>query len=153
MATASKQTTTSTQPVPPTFEPSLADTWKAFEAAFNRKDAQEVSGFWEKDGTLIGPTGNWGVGRSGVEKAYAYDVTTFLQGTRSSFEIQRVRMIGSDVAHIDLEHVLSGARMPDGTTGTIKLHLVVLARKSGDQWRWLDARPYAFLPAPSAGRH
>ena len=87
MATVSTQTTTSTQHAPSTIEPSLASTWKAFEAAFNRQDAQEVAGFWEQDGTLIGPTGNWGTGRSGVEKVYSYDAANFLRGTRSSFEM------------------------------------------------------------------
>jgi hypothetical protein len=58
MATVPTQTGTSTQPAPPTLEPTLADTWKTFEAAFNRQDVQEVAGFWEPDGTQIGPTGN-----------------------------------------------------------------------------------------------
>ncbi len=154
MATVSKQASTSTQPMPSTIEPSIASTWKAFEAAFNRQDPKEVAGFWDPDGTLIGPTGNLGVGQAGVEKVFAFDRTNFLRGTRSTFEIQRIRMLGRDLACIDLEHALAGARMPDGSTGTMKLHLVVVARKAGEQWRWLDARPYAFLPPPpGTGMH
>lgn len=77
-------------------------------------------------------------------------MTSFLRGTRSTFEIQRVRMLGRDLVCMDLQHSVAGARMPDGSTGTMKLHLVVLARRSGDRWRWRDARPYAFPPAPSS---
>ncbi len=151
MATVSTHTTPTTQHLPTALEPSLADAWKAFEAAFNRQDVPAVAAFWEPEGTLIGPTGIWGIGRAGVEKVYAHDVTNFLRGTRSTFEVLRIRMLGPDLACMDCDHTIAGARLPDGTTGTMKLHLTLVARRSGDQWRWLDARPYAFLPAPSSG--
>lgn len=131
-----------------TLEPSLADAWKKFSAAFNRLDAKEVAAFWEADGTLIGPTGNKGIGRSGVEKVYAADVDNILRGTTSTFTVQTVRMLGRDLAWLDMEHDIIGARMPDGSSGTMKLHVVVLARRQGKEWRWLDTRPYAFLPSP-----
>jgi uncharacterized protein (TIGR02246 family) len=150
MATVSKQVSSPSQPAPAAIEPSLANAWKAFEEAFNRQEVHEVAAFWEADGTLIGPTGNVGIGRPGVEKVYAADVATILHGTRSTFEIQRVRMLGREHAFLDLDHTISGARLPDGSTGKMKLHIVAVARRSGDQWRWLDARPYAFLPAPPA---
>ena len=35
--------------------------------------------------------------------------------------------------------------MPDGTTGTMKMHVVVLAQKKGESWQWLDVRPSAFI--------
>ncbi len=153
MATVSTQGSPSTAHVPATVETSMADTLKAFEAAFNRQDTREVAAFWEQDGTLLSPMGAEGIGRAGVEKVYAADVATFLRGTRSTFEIDRVRMIGRDHAFLDLTHTISGARMPDGTTGTMRLHLAALARRSGDAWRWVDTRPYAFLPPPQATMH
>lgn len=148
MATVSKQTSTSSEHVPATIEPSLAEAWSKFEAAFNRQDPREVASFWDEEGTLISPAGMLGAGRAEVEKVYAYDLGTFLKGTRSSFDVQRVRTLARDVVCMDCDHTLSGARMPDGSTGTMKLHLVCIARRHGDGWRWLDARPYAFVPAP-----
>jgi uncharacterized protein (TIGR02246 family) len=148
MATASTHASPATRPATPKLDPGLAATWKAFGAAFNRQDPKEVASFWEQDGTLIGPTGTWGVGRSGVEKVYASDVEKFLRGTRSTFEVEAVRAIGRDLACIDLEHAIENAYLPDGSKGTLRLHLMVVARRSGDEWRWLDARPYAFLPEP-----
>jgi len=132
----------------PSLDPALAETWKKFNAAFNRFDVKEVAAFWEKDGTLIGPTGIWGSGRAGVENVYATDVEKILRGTTSTMTVQTVRMLGHDLAFLDLEHAVEGARMPDGTTGTMKLHLVVLARRHGKTWQWVDVRPYAFLPPP-----
>jgi uncharacterized protein (TIGR02246 family) len=147
MGTTSTQATGSTQQAAATVDPTLTASLRAFEEAFNRQDVKEVVGHWDPDGTLIGPTGLEGFGRSGVESVYASDVKTILRGTRSSFVIERVRKIGPDVAFVDIHHTISGARMPDGSTGTVKLHLAAVARKAGEVWRWLDARPYAFLPA------
>ena len=151
MATVSTQPS-SAPPMPtPIVDPSLADTCKRFNIAFNRADVKEVAAFWEKDGTLIGPTGSRGTGQSGVEKVFADDVNQFLRGTASSFTIETVRMLGRDLAFLDLEHAILGARMPDGTVGTMKLHAIILARRQGTEWRWLDVRPYGFLPSKPAG--
>jgi hypothetical protein len=58
------------------------------------------------------------------------------------------RDIGNDCALLDLDHELQNITKPDGSTGSMKLHVVILAKKAGDRWQWLDARPYAFLPPP-----
>ncbi len=148
MATASTHTSAGTHLEQPKMEPSLTQAWKAFEDAFNRQDPREVASFWDPEGSLVGPTGTRGDGRSGVEKVYRQDLELFLRGTRSTFEPETVRMIGRDVAFMDCSHRIEGARLPDGTMGTMRLHLAVVARRAGDGWRWLDARPYAFLPPP-----
>jgi uncharacterized protein (TIGR02246 family) len=154
MASVTTQQSSNPQTPTPSVEPSLADTCQRFNAAFNRADVKEVGAFWETDGTLIGPTGNRGSGRSGVEKVYADDVNQFLRGTTSTFTIESVRMLGRDLALLDMDHAIQGARLPDGTSGTMKLHTVILARRKGKEWRWLDARPYGFLPSrPSTSVH
>jgi uncharacterized protein (TIGR02246 family) len=150
MATVSTQPSSTPQLPTPDIDQSLADTCHRFNTAFNRADVKEVAAFWEKDGTLIGPTGNRGMGRPGVEKVFADDVDQFLRGTTSTFTIETVRMLGRDVAMLDMDHAIKGARLPDGTIGTMKLHTVILARRQGTEWRWLDARPYGFLPSKPA---
>ena len=150
MATVTPQSTSTPQAPTVTVESSLADTCRRFNMAFNRQDVKEVASFWETDGTLIGPTGIRGTGRSGVEKVYADDVNQFLRGTTSTFTIETVRMLGRDHALLDMDHVIEGARMPDGSSGTMKLHTVIVARRQGTEWRWLDARPYGFLPSKAS---
>ncbi len=127
-------------------EPSLEATCRRFNEAFNRFDTKQVAACWSEDGTLITPTGEVGRGRSGVETAYSHDCDTILAGTRSTFTITSVRRLGDELAFMDLDHELQNFRMPDGSTGTTKLHVVILAKKSGNAWQWLDARPYAYLP-------
>jgi uncharacterized protein (TIGR02246 family) len=126
----------------------LEDTLKKFNAAFNRFDENAVASFWADDGTLITPSGEYGRGRSEIAKVYGKDCETILDGTTSKFTIVGAREIGSDCALLDLDHDLQNFRMPDGSTGSMKIHIVILAQKRGNSWQWLDARPYAFMPPP-----
>jgi hypothetical protein len=79
---------------------------------------------------------------------YGHDVDTILSGTKSRFTISSARRLSPELVFLDLDHDLQNFRMPDGSTGAMKLHVVILAKKSGSGWQFLDARPYAFLPPP-----
>jgi uncharacterized protein (TIGR02246 family) len=129
-------------------EPSLEAAFRRFNELFNRFDTKQVASCWTEDGTLITPSGEVGRGRTGVEAAFRHDCDTILEGTTSRFTISSVRRLGSDLAFIDLDHELQNFRRPAGSRGMMKLHLVMLAKKSGNSWQWLDARPYAFVPPP-----
>jgi uncharacterized protein (TIGR02246 family) len=127
---------------------SLESSLRMFEDAFNKFDTKAVASCWTEDGTLLTPSGEQGRGRSGVETAYRNDVQTILDGTKSRFTITSVRRLNQDLCFLDLDHELQNCRKPDGTRGTMQLHVCILAKKSGNAWQWLDARPYAFLPKP-----
>lgn len=124
---------------------SLQKTLDAFSAAFNRLDAKAVASFWAEDGTLLNPMGHYGRGRAGVEKVFAEDARRFLAGATSRFVPKTARPVGNDCLFLDCDHEVHNARMPDGSTGTMILHLCVLAQRKGGEWKWLDARPYAFI--------
>jgi uncharacterized protein (TIGR02246 family) len=126
-------------------DPSLEKTVDAFTEAFNRFDAKAVASFWAEDGTLLNPIGHYGRGRAGVEKVFSEDAQRLLAGSTSKFTVRTARPVGSDCVLADCDHEVRNCRMPDGTTGTMMLHLVVLAQRQGGEWKWLDARPYAFL--------
>ncbi len=127
---------------------SLEKTLERFTEAFNRFDAKAVASFWADDGTLLNPIGNYGRGRAGVEKVFGEDAKRLLGGSRSRFTVTSVRRVRDDCAFLDCEQEVQGFRNPDGSTGTMRMHLAILAQKKGDGWQWLDARPYAFMPPP-----
>jgi uncharacterized protein (TIGR02246 family) len=129
-------------------ESSLEATIQKFTEAFNRHDRKAVAACFTEDGTLITPSGEYGNGRSGVERVYGHDVDQFLEGSTSKFTIVGARSIANDCAFLDLEHDIQNCRMPDGTRGPMKLHVVILAQRKGNAWLMQDVRPYAFLPAP-----
>ncbi len=129
-------------------DPSITATIDKFTEVFNRQNPKEVAAFWASDGTLVSPAGEWGKGRAGVEKVYGHDVDMFLKGTTSTFRVDSARMLKGGYALLDLTHEIQNARLPDGKTGTMSLHTVMLIRQSGKTWEFVDARPYAFLPPP-----
>jgi uncharacterized protein (TIGR02246 family) len=129
-------------------DPNLARTWTEFGAAFNRQDLRAIADFFEEDGTIVGLTGVRGDGRPGVEKVLSLALERIFRGTASTFTIESVRKIGRELVLVDVEHSAQGARMPDGSQGTRKIHVVALARKRGKGWKFLDVRPYEFAPMP-----
>jgi uncharacterized protein (TIGR02246 family) len=145
------QTTTSTgtarQQV--NVDSSLEATIGRFNEAFNRHNANEVGSFWAEDGTVINPIGNHGRGPNAVGRIFHDDMEGILQGTNSRFSVTGARKIGPDHVLLDLDHEVQNFKMPNGSTGTRKLHVVVLAQRRGEGWQFLDVRPYAFVePTP-----
>jgi uncharacterized protein (TIGR02246 family) len=144
-----QRTTTSMEAAEqPKVDRSLETTLRQFTDAFNRFDAREVASFWADDGTLLNPIGNFGRGRSEVERVFREDAETILAGSTSRFTITSARPVGSGHVLLDCDHDVANWRQPDGTRGHVKLHLVVLARRDGDRWQWLDARPYRIMDRP-----
>ncbi len=127
---------------------SLETTLRKFNDAFNRFDSREVASFWAEDGTLLNPVGNYGRGRSEVQRVYHEDAETILGGSTSRFAITSARPVAPDCVLLDLDHEVTNFRRPDGTRGDVTLHLVLLARRGGDRWEWLDARPYMIMQRP-----
>lgn len=143
-----EQTTASTGQQQSGVERSLQTTLERFNAAFNRFDAKEVASFWADDGTLLNPVGNYGEGRAAVERIFHQDAESILEGTTSTFTIQRARPVRADCVLLDLDHDVKGFRSQSGSTGPMKLHVVMLAQQKGDGWQWLDVRAFGFLQRP-----
>lgn len=131
-------------------DPSLEAANKKFTEAFNSFDPKAVASFFAEDGTLITPVGDVAHGRDEIAKLYAENVERIFKGSKSTFTITGARKAGPDTQWLDLEHEVQNAQQPDGTTGTMKMHVVVLVQKKGKDWKWLEARPYVFMPKDHA---
>jgi uncharacterized protein (TIGR02246 family) len=131
-------------------DPALEATNKKFTEAFNAFDAKAVASFFAADGTLINPVGNVAHGPEEIAKVFAEDAARFFKGSTSTFTITGAREVGPDTMWLDLDHTAKNARQPDGKTGEMKMHVVMLVQKQGDEWKYLEARPYAFVPMDHA---
>lgn len=127
-------------------DPSLEAANKKWTETFNTLDPKAVSAFFAADGTLITPLGKVAHGPAEVAKVFEEDAAKMFKGTTSTFTITGSRKVGADTVWLDVDHVAQNAKMPDGTTGTLKHHVVVLAQKKGNDWKWLEVRPYMFIP-------
>ena len=122
-----------------------------FITIFNKGDAKALSAFWVEDGSLVNPVGVVGKGPAGVEKVIAADLATILKGAKMEMKVAEFRAVGKDAAWVELEHVVAGAKGPDGAPiPTMTFHVPALMVKKGKNWMIAEARPYAYLPPPAA---
>jgi uncharacterized protein (TIGR02246 family) len=131
-------------------DPSLETANKKFTEAFNSFDPKAVASFFAEDGTLITPVGDVAHGRDEIAKLYGENVEKMFKGSKSTFTITGARKAGPDTQWLDIDHEVQNAHRPDGTTGTMKMHVIILAQKKGNDWKWLEARPYVFVPKDHA---
>jgi uncharacterized protein (TIGR02246 family) len=129
--------TTSATPVE-TMQASL----KRFCAAWKTTDGVTLADCYVADGSLITPFGQRADGRSAVAAMYAALLAGPLQGTTTTISLARVRTVGTDHAFVDAEQAIIA---PDGSV-LVSAHLAALLRHEGDRWRFVDARPYTFVP-------
>ncbi len=112
-----------------------------FCAAWKKNDGEALAAFFVDDGTLINPFGQRADGRGAVAAMYGEYFGSLLRGTSTAFDLTSVRSIGQDHALVDGEQAIFAA---DGTV-VLALHLAALLRSEAGAWRFIDARPYAFV--------
>jgi uncharacterized protein (TIGR02246 family) len=130
----------------PKVDPALETMVQKFTEAFNRFDAKAVAAFHAKDATLINPMGDVAHGPDGIARMFDEVAAKRWNGSTSRFTITGSRKLGPSTTWLDLDQEVQNVTMPDGTTGTMKVHVVWLAQKLGGTWKVLEARPYMFLP-------
>lgn len=130
----------------PKVDPALEAMVQKFSDAFNRFDGKAVAAFHAKDSTLINPMGDVAHGQDGIAKMFDEVVAKRWKGSTSRFTITGSRKIGPKTMWLDLDQEVQNVTMEDGTTGTMKVHVVWLAQNAGGTWKILEVRPYMFLP-------
>jgi uncharacterized protein (TIGR02246 family) len=114
-------------------------------AAWSANDGTAFAAFFTDDGSLINPFGERADGRAALTAMYSEYFGGMLKGTTTSISVSHLRAVGSDHAFADAEQTIYAA---NGDV-LLALHGVNLLRRDGDDWRLVDSRPYAFLPAPA----
>ena len=118
--------------------------FERYAAAWETNDGGAVADFFAEEGTLINPFGALADGRAAVAGMYSEYFAGMLRGTSTTLELANVRPIGDDHAFADAEQTIYGS----GGDVVLAAHLVALLRREGGDWRFVDARPYAYAAAP-----
>ena len=114
-------------------------------AAWSANDGTAFAAFFTDDGSLINPFGERADGRAALTAMYSEYFGGMLKGTTTSISVAHVRPVGPDHAVADAEQTIYA----ENGDVVLALHVVNLLRRDGDEWRLVDSRPYAFLPAPA----
>jgi len=119
-------------PTPANLEQAVRDRTKAFDAAWNRHDAEAVAAFYATDGDLVTETGDVFTGRDGIQKILTDAFDGDLKNSTLSSTVSSVRLIKPDVAIVD-----SDAELKPGEGDPRKVHVIsVLVNQNG---KWLTA--------------
>ena len=120
----------------------VADGWKT-------NDGQALARFFVDEGTLINPFGQRADGRDAVAAMYSEFFGEMLKGTTTEVIVSSVRAVEGNHAFADGEQTIYGS---DGEV-VLAAHISALLRREGNEWRFVDARPYT-IPArgPVRGR-
>jgi uncharacterized protein (TIGR02246 family) len=120
----------------------------AFADAWNKHDTVAMTALWSFDGDLINPSGRTAKGMTQIQKLFQDEHSTVMKQSTYTTTSTSIRFIEPALALVDAESEVSGVATPDGTTVTIKPHVVTLWRKTGGQWWIVAARAYSYLPPP-----
>jgi steroid delta-isomerase-like uncharacterized protein/uncharacterized protein (TIGR02246 family) len=116
-----------------------------FGDAFNRQDLAGIAAFFADTATVISPIGKFATGRDGIRGVLNEDLASIMVGSTSTFTVNRVRLLGPNLAGLDAVHEIAGPNVPGGK---VQLHVFGIAIKENGRWLWLDARPHSYLSRP-----
>jgi len=118
----------------------LTSTLDRFTEAWKTNDGQAVANCFSDDGSLINPFGQHAEGRSAVAAMYAEYFGGMLRDSSTTLKLTHARVIENQHAFVDGDQTIYG---PDGSV-VLVAHIAALFRRDGDDWLWVDSRPYTF---------
>lgn len=125
-------------------DPALSEFLRRFADSWKTNDGSALGEYFVEDGTLINPFGERADGRDAICAMYSKYFGSLLAGTTTSISVESCRPVGADHVVVDASEPVHG---PDGQV-RLALHLTALLRRDGDDWKFVDARPYASAVAP-----
>lgn len=122
----------------------INSTFDRLSADWKANDGAAVAGFFGEDGSLVNPFGERADGRTAIAAMYTDYFEGMLSGTSTTIDLAQVRDVEADHAFVDAEQAI---RAPDGSV-VLTLHLAALMRRVGDDWQFVDSRPFAYAAGP-----
>ena len=117
----------------------FAETWAT-------NDGQALADTFAEGGSLINPFGQRADGRAAVAAMYGEYFSGMLAGTSTAVRVESTRPLGDDEVFVDAEQAVTAA---DGAI-LLVVHLAALLRRDGEDWRFVDSRPYVFASPPAS---
>ena len=118
---------------------------KAYGDAWNQKDAKKISQLFTRNAAVLSPSGETGVGRQEIEKAYTQELQKEqLKDAQMETRVETVRQLNPNLALIDTVHTVTGPSLPQGQP--LEVHAVSVAQKQGNEWRFRELRAIRELP-------
>jgi uncharacterized protein (TIGR02246 family) len=119
---------------------------ESFVSAWNGHDMRALAAVWCEDGDLLNTRGHLAMGRAAVQRMLSEEHAGPMRDSVAQMALTGLRSLGPRVELVDAQMTLSHVRAPDGRMlAPLPLHVTIVARREPEGWRYLSARPYAFL--------
>jgi uncharacterized protein (TIGR02246 family) len=114
----------------------IARTLAAFLGAWNKQDSHALAMTFTEDADFTNVAGTHAHGRSNVESFHAPLFAGIFKESHQTAEIRSIRFLKPDLAVVDVDWKMTGARSPDGTPRPERRGLLdwVMARQSDGTW-------------------
>jgi uncharacterized protein (TIGR02246 family) len=107
----------------------------AWEDAWNRHDAHATATAYVEDGDFSSTTGIPSHGWKELEAHYNEIFTTFLKDAHRTDTVKSIRFLGPDIASVDIDWQMTGARTRDGKDAPNRKGLLTwIVTKHNGQW-------------------
>jgi uncharacterized protein (TIGR02246 family) len=107
----------------------------AWEDAWNRHDAHATAMAYVEDGDFSSTTGIPSHGWKELEAHYNEIFTTFLKDAHRTDTVKSIRFLGPDIASVDIDWQMTGARTRDGKDAPNRKGLLTwIVTKHNGQW-------------------
>jgi|SRR5436190_1451868 len=129
-------------------EQMIIDRAQEFADAWNKHDAMAMAYLWSADGDLINPMGRRASGLTEIQRLFADEQSKAMKNTTFTITGMKMRFVNPQMAVVDQDVEVTGIAAPDGSTTSMKPHIVALVSKSGGQWWLTSVRAYTYVPPP-----
>ena len=107
----------------------------SWEDAWNRHDAHATAAAYVEDGDFSSTTGVPSHGWKELETHYNEIFTTFLKDAHRTDTVRSIRFLGPDIASVDIDWQMTGAKTRDGKDVPIRKGLLTwIVTKHNGQW-------------------
>jgi uncharacterized protein (TIGR02246 family) len=117
----------------------------SFAESWSSNDGSTLGELFTEDGSLVNPFGERADGQEAIAAMYSGYFAGMLAGTSTTIEVETIRPVGDSHALVDAEQAIT---TPDGGV-VLVVHLTALLRRDGEEWRFVDSRPYTPASAPA----
>ena len=118
--------------------------------AWNAHNAHAVSMTYTEDCDFVNNFGTLTHGRAGMEATFGPFMTGVYSETHQTGKIRTIRYVKPDVAAVDVDWEMTGAKNPDGTPRPTRkgLHSLIMTKQSDGAWLIAVMHVHEFTNTP-----
>jgi uncharacterized protein (TIGR02246 family) len=117
---------------------------------WNKHDVHAVAMTYTEDCDFVNNFGTLTHGRAGMEKTFGPFMTGVYSETHQTGKVRTIRFLKPDVAAVDVEWEMTGAKNPDGTARPTRkgLHSLIMTRQEDGSWLIAVMHVHEFTSTP-----